>query len=115
MHAIAEECPDARLIVRTQVPRAFFEMSARVRLDIQPAVTDTGLIQLDSLRVDEQASARAAEEFYRSFDERVTSEARVLSRLAADIVVGDVPPVAFAAARRAGVPSVLLANFTWDW
>ena len=30
-------------------------------------------------------------------------------------VVGDIPPLAFAAAARAGVPSVAVANFTWDW
>jgi hypothetical protein len=30
-------------------------------------------------------------------------------------VIGDIPPLAFAAAARAGVPSVALGNFTWDW
>jgi L-arabinokinase len=30
-------------------------------------------------------------------------------------VVGDIPPLACAAAARAGVPSVALGNFTWDW
>jgi L-arabinokinase len=115
MHAIAEERPDARLVVRTAVPPGFFEVSARVPLDVQPAVTDSGLVQRDSVRFDEQATARAAREFYGSFDERVTSEAHLLSHLAPDIVVGDVPPLAFAAAQRAGVPSLLLANFTWDW
>src|SRR5207244_8073856 len=28
---------------------------------------------------------------------------------------GDIPPLAFAAAARAGVPSFGLANFSWDW
>ena len=30
-------------------------------------------------------------------------------------MVGDIPPLAFAAAAAAGVPSVALGNFTWDW
>jgi len=29
--------------------------------------------------------------------------------------VGDIPPLAFAAARAAGLPSVAVGNFTWDW
>lgn len=29
--------------------------------------------------------------------------------------MGDVPPLAFVAAAAAGVPSIALANFTWDW
>ena len=33
----------------------------------------------------------------------------------ATVVVGDIPPLAFAAAARAGVPSVAVGNFTWDW
>jgi len=29
--------------------------------------------------------------------------------------VGDIPPLAFAAAQAAGIPSVAISNFTWDW
>ena len=32
-----------------------------------------------------------------------------------NLVLGDIPPLAFAAAAAAGVPSVALGNFTWDW
>src|SRR5204863_361743 len=31
------------------------------------------------------------------------------------LVVGDIPPLAFAAAARAGVKALALGNFTWDW
>jgi hypothetical protein len=39
----------------------------------------------------------------------------VLEGARADLVVGDIPPLAFAAAARAGVKSLALGNFTWDW
>jgi L-arabinokinase len=39
----------------------------------------------------------------------------VLRGLAADVVVADVPPLGVAAAHLANVPSVVVANFTWDW
>ena len=32
-----------------------------------------------------------------------------------DVLLGDIPPLAFAAAARAGIPSVALGNFGWDW
>ena len=32
-----------------------------------------------------------------------------------DLVVADISPFGLAAARRAGVPAVLVENFTWDW
>jgi L-arabinokinase len=31
------------------------------------------------------------------------------------VAVGDIPPVAAAAALAAGIPSVAIGNFTWDW
>ncbi len=36
-------------------------------------------------------------------------------RVSASLVVGDIPPLAFAAARIADVPAIALGNFTWDW
>ena len=37
------------------------------------------------------------------------------ARPGARLVLGDIPPLAFAAAHAAGVPSVGLGNFSWDW
>ena len=87
----------------------------RGSIEIQPAETDTGIAQIDSLRLDEAETARRAHAFYRTFDARVTAEAAFLKALSASVVVGDVPPLAFAAARRVNVTSIAVANFTWDW
>jgi len=114
INAIARERRDARFVVRTTVPRWFFT-GARTPLDVQPLETDTGLVQIDSLRFDEHETAARAAAFYRDFGRRVDAEAKVLRAGGADLVVGDIPPLAFAAAERAGVRSVALGNFTWDW
>ncbi|HVZ21016.1 MAG TPA: hypothetical protein VG871_08140, partial [Vicinamibacterales bacterium] len=53
--------------------------------------------------------------FYGRFDERVDAEAAVLRSSGTTLVLGDIPPLAFAAAARAGVPSAAIGNFTWDW
>ena len=39
----------------------------------------------------------------------------MLVRAGARLVVGDVPPLAFATAKRAGIPALAVTNFTWDW
>jgi hypothetical protein len=114
INAIAAADGGARFVARTTVPDWLF---ARVRtaVDIQPLAPDTGLVQIDSLRFDEEESARQAAAFYRTFDDRADAEARVLKAAGADLVVGDIPPLAFAAAARAGVKALALGNFTWDW
>jgi hypothetical protein len=84
-------------------------------LTVQTVEADTGMVQVDSLRLDEDDTARQAARFYATFDRRVTAEADLVRRERADVVIGDIPPLAFAAADRAGVPSVAVGNFTWDW
>ena len=73
------------------------------------------MVQIDSLRLDVEETARCTAAFYRDFDRRVAGEAVHLRQLGARLVIGDAPPLAFAAAQAAGIPSVLVANFTWDW
>lgn len=114
INALAAARADVRIVARTNIPAWMFAR-ARTAVDVQPIETDTGLVQIDSLRFDERESARQAAAFYRTFDERVDAEARVLRTVGADLVVGDIPPLAFAAAERAGVRSMAIGNFTWDW
>lgn len=76
---------------------------------------DVGLVQRDALVVDEEASLARWRELTSRWDERVAREAEWLCELGAGLVLGDVPPLAFAAADRAGLPGVALANFSWDW
>jgi hypothetical protein len=106
--------PEARVVVRTTVPRWLFD-SAHVALDVQQVETDTGVAQIDSLRLDVDETVRLAAAFYGAFEARVEREAAELRRVHADLVLGDIPPLAFAAAARAGVPSMAIGNFTWDW
>jgi L-arabinokinase len=115
MHAIRTERPDARIVIRSSVARWLVDATAPAGVELQPVETDTGLTQIDSLRMDEDATARQASRFYASFDARVDDEAAILRRAGADVVVGDMPPLAFAAAARAGLPSLAVGNFTWDW
>jgi len=115
LDAMAPRAPDLRLLVRTAVNPALLARTARARLELHAGETDTGIVQLDSLTMDEEETARCAARFYREFDARVDREAAFLAEQHASLVVADVPPLAIAAAARAGIRSVLVSNFTWDW
>jgi L-arabinokinase len=84
-------------------------------VDVQVLEADTGVAQLDSLHLDEDETARQAGAFFAGFERRVAIEAEMIRGAGANLVVGDIPPLAFAAAARAGVPSLAIGNFTWDW
>jgi hypothetical protein len=106
---------DLRIVVRTTAPAWLFERIGSAILDVEPFETDPGMVQIDSLRHDEHATALRAAEFYRDFDRRVADESAYLQRIGANLVLGDIPPLAFAAADRVEIPSVAVSNFTWDW
>jgi L-arabinokinase len=115
INEIGRRRPDVRIVMRSRVPVSFIERSALVAIERQQADTDTGVAQIDSLHVDEEATARQAAAFHEQFSARVSAEAQVLRTLNASLVVGDIPPLACAAADRAGIPAIMLGNFTWDW
>lgn len=103
------------VVVRTSAPEWFFRRSTTVPLQFHHVATDTGVAQIDSLRLDERQTADLAGSFYADFDTRVDREASTLHDLQASVVVADIPPLGSAAAARAGIPVLLVGNFTWDW
>jgi L-arabinokinase len=81
----------------------------------QPFRCDTGVVQIDSLRLDEAASIGQAALFHGDLASKAAAEAGALRAAGADLVVGDIPPLAFAAAEAADLPAIAVGNFTWDW
>jgi hypothetical protein len=109
--------PDARIVVRTSAPRWLFAKTLRGPADVQTVATDVGAIQRGALDIDVPATIRTAAEFHASpaVDTRIDDEVRALKAAGARLVVGDIPPLAFAVAARAGLRSIGISNFTWDW
>jgi hypothetical protein len=84
-------------------------------LRLRSLACDVGLAQRDALVIDEPGTVARWREHARVFPDLVAGEARRLRAGRARIVLGDVPPLAFAAAAEAGIPGVAMANFSWDW
>jgi hypothetical protein len=105
--------PGVTVAVRSSAPQWIFNGAGGHVFT--PVEVDTGVAQIDSIRLDEDETARRAGDFYRGFDRRADAEAAAIRASGAKVVVGDIPPLAFEAAARAGVPSIALGNFTWDW
>lgn len=106
---------DAPIVVRTSVNPDLLERTLRVPVDLRPGVCDTGIVQSSAVAHDDAATVAAAVEFYRDFERRVDDEVARLADVDVDLIVGDIPPLAFATAAALGVRSVALGNFTWDW
>jgi len=115
LNALHARAPQVRLVVRTSAPRWLFDLTLTAPVDWQPRECDTGIVQVDSLRLDLDATLARANAFHEGLDAAAAEEARFLQSAGASLVVGDIPPLAFAAAHAARLPSVAVGNFTWDW
>jgi hypothetical protein len=116
MTALAGLEPGIRFEIFTQVPARFFEDSLPpCTFEIHPQWTDVGMVQKTALEEDLSATVRRLGEalpFDPSLLHRVAGQ---LNELACRLVVCDIAPLGIAAARQAGIPSLLVENFTWDW
>jgi L-arabinokinase len=115
INALGALVPRLEIHVRTLAPEWLFTRTLRVPVTFTPLECDTGAVQTGSLHLDERATIERAARFHERLSGRASAEADVLRRSSARIVVADAPPLACAAAAAAGVPSVVVANFTWDW
>jgi hypothetical protein len=138
IHAVLRARPEAQIVVKTSAPHRLFARTLRLRSPLDCArgdpelvegsgqadagtcelvelQCDAGMVQLDSLNIDTAESIRQAAEFQAHVPSLIAAEAAYLRDTGARVVVADIPPLAIAAAREAGIPSVAIANFTWDW
>jgi L-arabinokinase len=115
LNALADRDPSLRIHVRSEVAPWLFSATARPGVSVTTVACDTGAVQIDSLLVDEAEAFRQAERFMNEFEARVAAEVAALHAMQTTLVVADSPPLGIAAASAAGLPGILLGNFTWDW
>ena len=87
-------------MVVTSAPSFLFEGPVAPPLVVREVECDIGLVQRDALQIDEAATAVRWRAFAAGWDDLVRAEAEWLRTAGARLVVGDIPPLAFAAAAR---------------
>ncbi|MFL5262334.1 MAG: hypothetical protein ACJ79L_08025 [Anaeromyxobacteraceae bacterium] len=115
LRAVRARAPALPIALVGSVPGAVAAREVPPPFTSRHAQTDVGLAQQDALVIDEARTAEWCRAFDATWDARVAEEAAFLRASGARAVLGDIPPLAFAAAARAGIPSVALGNFSWDW
>ncbi|AMY09799.1 hypothetical protein LuPra_03025 [Luteitalea pratensis] len=107
--------PDQPIHVFTKASRWLLDRTITVPVTIVEQAVDSGAIQRDSLQLDVPATLASAAQFEAGADEAAVALAREFRARHVQVAVCDAPPMPCTAAHLAGVPAVVLANFTWDW
>lgn len=115
LRAVRTRAPGLALSVTGTIPAWLVRRDVPGPVELRPVACDAGLVQRDALRIDEAETAVRCAAFDAGWDAAVERETAYLRACGARAVLADVPALPFAAAARAGVPALGLANFSWDW
>ncbi|MSP59755.1 MAG: hypothetical protein EXR72_05325 [Myxococcales bacterium] len=112
LEALARETP---VHLRTSDRALALARRARFPATVSEVDVGPGVTQRGPLLVDLGATRAALARHLESFPSLLAEEAAFLRSVGARLVFADVPPLAFAAAAEARIPSVGLGNFSWSW
>ena len=115
MDALQERIADLHFDIYTTVAEAFFAASLRSPFTYHRLDTDLGLVQKTVYEEDLAATIKQLDAITPYAPARMTSLARRLREDGCELVICDIAPMGIMAAREAGIRSVLIENFTWDW
>jgi hypothetical protein len=115
MEAIHTLSPAVHFDIYTQAPEWLFRVSLSGAFTYHSLLSDIGLVQRSPLEEDLPATLERLEAFLPFDTALVKSLADQVQELNCQVVVCDIAPLGIAVAAQAGVPSVLIENFTWDW
>lgn len=115
MEALLRHRPEFRFELFTTCPQQIFTDSIGDGFGYHPIQSDIGMVQLSPLKEDIAATCDQLDLLLPYDGKWVDDLAIQLNRLKCRMVVCDIAPLGIAVARAAGLPSVLIENFTWDW
>ena len=115
MQSLADRLADIHFDVFTSVPAWFFLDSFSGSFSYHRLQSDIGLVQDSALAENLEQTIEALDSFIPFADLAVSSLAEQILCLGCKLVLCDICPLGIAVAERAGLASVLIENFTWDW
>lgn len=115
MAAVGRLQPAVRFELFTTCPKWIFEDSLQAPFGYHAVHGDVGLVQASPLREDMAATLDVLQRRF-PFSPNLTSQvAATLNATGCRLALCDIAPLGIAAAAKAGIPSMLVENFTWDW
>lgn len=115
MNAWQAIAPEVRFEIYTQVPIWFFRDSLGKDFNYHPLLADIGLVQTSPLHEDLKKTLQSLDNFMPFDPDLVRQLAQQIKENHCKLVLCDIAPLGIAVANKAGIPAILIENFTWDW
>ncbi len=115
MNALAGELKKCGIFchIRSGKPEFLFQALDDQFYELTPVTIDDGLKHRNWWMIDLEATRKAIQDRYGDYRELVEGEVRFIRENEIEMVVGDIPPLAFEIASQADVFSIAISNFDW--
>jgi len=108
--------PEQPPFIVSGLPKAFFDSRLPDRrYHYRKQALDVGMVQIDPIRCDPEATLVKLENYCRKRPELMAHEADFLIANRVGLVVADIPGIPLEVACREGIPRLAVGNFGWDW
>jgi len=114
LNELGRQLPGLTAILRSSVPASFFHDRLTIPWSLQSVQQDVGCVQRGPLDIDLPATWEAHQEFHASWESRMAIETTALAAAAPTVILADTPYLAVSAGRHAGIPAIVVGNFTWS-
>lgn len=112
--ALIEKLPEnIEVDIYTSLPAGFFREELHRPYELIPCEIDCGCLQADTINVDVLETLKRYSELNANRENFITKFSRILIERKTDLVIGDIPPMAFPIAKAAGVLAWSFCNFDW--
>ena len=100
-----------KVIMKTAAPRRLFPEN----MTIKPGDVDPGPAQLDCLTTDKENTLRRFSKMVENLERDAEKEMGDVEKHKPSVIVSDISPLGVEAGVMARLPTIVVANFLWDW
>lgn len=115
MDALHQLDPTIHFEIFTKVEEWFFKDSISGNFRYHSLLTDIGLVQETPLKADISETVSQLNLFMPFEPSMISYLAESIKEMRCRAVICDIAPLGITIAEQAGIPSILVENFTWDW
>jgi len=115
MQAISDIDAAVEFDIFTTVPSWFFKDSMSVPFNYHTQLTDVGLVQKTAFKADLNKTVGRLNDFLPFPASLIAELSATITALNCVLIICDISPMGISVGYEAGIPTVLVENFTWDW
>lgn len=106
--------PGVELFIRTDAPEWLFPLD-HPNVHFKAVEIDIGAIQKNSFEVDVEKTCCEVSRLFKSWPKLFRQESTFIAENNIQMILGDIPPLAFRIAKEMNIPACAIGNFSWNW